>query len=381
MTVAQEFFAWLSLRRRAALPALLIAAALFTTTVLLRPVLARWGETPEVDLTLGDRKAAAVAFSQDSSLVAVACLPSGGETGGRDQGSVQLWDREGGKLRGTLALLPGNGHDPLKMAFSPGSQSLAAGAGKQVRLWDVKSGRHLFSVTPGGFTLRDITFSPDGGLLAAASEGQGVELWDAATGEWQRVLAPESGKDRGLSTYPSVTAVAFSPSGLSIAATLPAQGRGGEKGQARGLLNIWEPTSGKLRYLLPLQTSNGVIAYSPDGKILAVAGPLSRSGGELLLIEARTGRVLQRRTGAAFNAEELAFTRGGRHLVVTASGSCHLFDVHNPSFPLSSFTTAEGERNNRPAAGSAHIVLAPDATRIAEWGGERRVTLRSLERL
>ena len=106
-----------------------------------------------------------LAFSPDSKILA----SSGSDT------TIRLWDGRTGRHLHTLI-----GHRSLSnpVAFHPNSQTLASGL-SPVYLWDVKTGRHRKTLkVPGGIS--GLAFSPDGQILAGASQGK-VQFWEASS--------------------------------------------------------------------------------------------------------------------------------------------------------------------------------------------------------
>ncbi|HLN28697.1 MAG TPA: sigma-70 family RNA polymerase sigma factor [Gemmataceae bacterium] len=126
--------------------------------------------------------------------------------------TIALFDIKTGKELSQLAIepeQPGGRSSIFSLAFSPDSRSLIASSGTHLRLlgWDLATGkeRALPGKHDGG--LNCARFSPDGRSVAVASMGGSVYLWEMATGQGRLVV-----KDAGYTTT-----LAFSPDGRCLA--------------------------------------------------------------------------------------------------------------------------------------------------------------------
>jgi WD40 repeat protein len=101
-----------------------------------------------------------------------------------------LWDPATGRQ---VRRIPLGGEDNgywWGLAFSPDGRTVATSSGSEppIRLRDTASGhttRVLTGHPDGGW---DVTFSPDGALLATGGQDDTVRIWDSATGRQLRVL-------------------------------------------------------------------------------------------------------------------------------------------------------------------------------------------------
>jgi WD40 repeat protein len=208
----------------------------------------------------------ASALSPDGALLAA----------GTRAGTVLLWNvAEPARPRPIGKPIP-LGNQPVgRMAFSPDGRTIAVAVGNgTVQLVDVAvpiraspAGKPLPGLSRTGTPDRvlDVTFSPDGRTVAAATANRTVWLWDVTQVPAPRVLGePLRGPDS------QVHAVAFSPDGRTLAA-----------GTADHSVWLWDiaDRTGPQPIGQPLTgPSNDVqaVAFSPDGTLLA-AGSGDRS--------------------------------------------------------------------------------------------------------
>src|SRR5215469_4736708 len=139
------------------------------------------------------------------------------------------------------------------VAFSPDGNLLASASDdKTLRLWEVATGTQVRTLTGRTGGANGVAFSPDGTLLASGGDDKTVRLWGVATGTKVRTLTGHTEPVRG---------VAFSPDGRLIAS-----------GADDTTVRLWEVASGThVRTLTGHTDSVRGVAFSPVGILLASA--------------------------------------------------------------------------------------------------------------
>jgi WD40 repeat protein len=197
----------------------------------------------------------------------VAFSPDGRWIAGAGVSPPVFWDaRSGRRLPLTIK---GRGGDVFGVAFGPGGQA-ATSSNRNIQFWDLATGSSGLSI-PLKWRVRNLTFSPDGGLIAA-SRNEEVRLWDTTSGT--HYGGPEPLKVDG----PWVSGLAFTPDRRVLAAA-----------DAGETIDLWEVATG--RSLPPVRMAGRSflsVAFSPDGRVLASG----EAGGKVRLWDGISRRPL-----------------------------------------------------------------------------------------
>jgi WD40 repeat protein len=267
-------------------------------------------------------------------------------TAGSDK-LLKVWDVEKGTAVASITRNLGD-CDALAMTRD-GKQVASGGTNNAIRRWDATTGKPLAAPAAPEGAVTGLACSPDGGLLAAGystnvvllldpagkekhrlvcgpddgevlvaftGDGQGlvtastpdtVILWNATTGkEVKRFAAPEHDEVRSL---------ACSPVGGKVAV-----------GYTAGGVRVFDLTTGAVHKQIPMPRGARAVAYSRDGKLLAVG-----TEDAIAIYDANTYQVQRTYPKLNDTVACLAFAPDGRTLAAGMfANNVRLFDLTQP---------------------------------------------------
>jgi WD40 repeat protein len=192
------------------------------------------------------------------------------------------------------------------VAYSPNGLVLAtASEDCKVKLFDTTSGAELHTLSGHqGSTrgiafdaVRDIAFNADGSFLASCGVDKTVRLWEVTSGREKRVLA-------GHTKFPQ--AVAFRPDGKRLLT-----------GDDDAKIFVWDVATGEAVTTWKADKQVSCLAYSPDGRRVASSG----SDFNITLWDDATGERVSKLTGHVSLVLEVAFSPDGRWIASSGADS------------------------------------------------------------
>ena len=195
-----------------------------------------------------------VAFSPDGSLLAVGLVLQ----------PVRLLEAttwEVVRIFESLKHVHPTADDSFGFEFSPDGTHLADGTlfAGDARVWSVETGTVVktLSVSDPDTDVHDVSFSPDGRLLAGGGQGLRICLFRIEDG----------GIERTLPTGEGTMSLDFSPDGRMLAVS------------CEGVLSLWDVATGRRLRTLSHNSAVLPVSFSPDGRYIACG----RHGGHVVV--------------------------------------------------------------------------------------------------
>jgi WD40 repeat protein len=236
-------------------------------------------------------------------LLTVAMRPDGQQLAlaGKD-GTVQVWDADTGGMVQTIPDVPGQ---CSALAYSPNGRRLAGACGDgHVRLWDPRTGKQQFAVRGSPGKLLEVAFRPDGAQFAVAVADGTIKVWNMP-GLFPLLEAPQPTEVHTLAgPRVTVTFLTYSRDGGRLAAAYQ-----------DGTVRIWDTASGKSLVTASARAAVNYLAFSGDGRRLVLACEdrtvrvwHAQSGRDLFTLRGHTDGV----AFAGFQADDKRLVSLGR---------------------------------------------------------------------
>ncbi|CAG0932846.1 putative serine/threonine-protein kinase PkwA [Thermoflexales bacterium] len=172
----------------------------------------------------------------------LAFTPSGQRLAAAEEKMIKLWDLETGRLLASHEIPD----YPDRIEFANEQVLVVQWSGVFIKLWNTITGQ---TWTPPDRSVLNWNFQPNGTLVTLDKDDQTVNWWDAVTFQKKSSLPLKTGLDR-------VIFGASSTDGKIVAI------------QSLGALEIWDSSTGRLRYSIGKLGMRGAV-FSPDDKALA----------------------------------------------------------------------------------------------------------------
>jgi WD40 repeat protein len=240
-----------------------------------------------------------VAFSPDGRWLA----GGSGAGSGSINNTIDVWDVATGRL---IYTIQGHRENILSVAFSPDSRWLASGsADNTIKLWDVVNGREIRTFSGHTGSVWSVAFDSDGRWLASASIDATIRVWDVASGRELRTIHDDSELD----------AIAFSPDGRWLAS-----------GDFGGSVKLWDLKSGQKLRALDRRTDTALtVGFSSDARWMA----WTTGKDTLRSWQLGSPHILTRHTGedVVGGIQSVAFSSKNQALASGGQGSVTLWDI------------------------------------------------------
>ncbi|NJM05434.1 WD40 repeat domain-containing protein [Candidatus Gracilibacteria bacterium] len=184
------------------------------------------------------------------------------------------------------------------LTFAPDGATIAVGGSDGLlQIYAADDGSLLTSLHQHNAWVTSVAFSPDGSLLASADWDGEVRIWRSS--DWKLLTSWRVQVTHGSGTM----RLAFAPDGRTLASATRGQ-----------MVQLWEPTSGRL--LQELHATEALLAFSPDGSLLAVGQPES----VITLYRQSDWQAIALMRSHRYNITDLAFSQDGQRLYSSSQG-------------------------------------------------------------
>ncbi|MEH2115319.1 nSTAND1 domain-containing NTPase [Nostoc sp.] len=222
-----------------------------------------------------------------------------------DDKTIKLWNVKTGEVLHTLTE---HNAKVNSVVFSPNEQILASASDdKTVKLWNIKTGKVIHTFTEHNAKVNSVVFSRDGQTLASVSDDKTIKLWNVKNYKKIHTL---SGHEK------AVTSVVFSRDGQNLATT-----------SDDNTVKLWNvKTGGVIHTLKGEQYKFKSVVFSPDSQTMATAS----DDKTVKLWNVKTGEVTHTFKEHQNKVNMVVFSRDGQTLASASDdNTARLWNVKN----------------------------------------------------
>jgi WD40 repeat protein len=253
--------------------------------------------------------------------------------------------------------LEGHDSDINRVSFNPDGKILAtASRDKTIKLWNVETGKEIYTLSGHSDSISSLSFSTDGKTLATGSDDKTIKLWDVDTGKERRTLTCHS---------KSVDSVSFSPDGKTLAT-----------GSDDKTIKLWDVDTGtEIRSFLKNDKTSWRVRFNKDGVLFAIG--FVEDSATIAIWNLRTGQEIN--IVHNINLLDVSLSPDCRFLAISRGDKkIELINLEAPkkSLALTGHSSAVGNVSFSPG-GKVLITGGNDKT-IKFWNVETGKEIRTL---
>ncbi|MGK7918378.1 MAG: WD40 repeat domain-containing protein [Prochloraceae cyanobacterium] len=263
--------------------------------------------------------------------------------------TMKMWSLSDGRELLTKKTL---GKNAVSLAFTPDGKSVAAGVGREIRIWDLTNAKKQYGVLLGKHEgiVRSIAISRRGKILASASPDKTIKLWDLESGELVETLTGHTDWVFSVAITPNEQVLVSSSGGFDRT------------------IKFWNLRNFQLTRTTPQQPGwIDDIAIDEDGKILFAA-----VNKVVKVLDFETLEELNTFTGHSGAILSLAIDRDKRILAsASQDGTIKLWDLFNGEL----MTTLKGHED-----WVMSIAISPDGTTLVSGSRDKTIRIWDIEK-
>jgi WD40 repeat protein len=245
---------------------------------------------------------------------------------------IKIWEIASGNETASLPSTAWPGISSSNLSFSPDGRLLAVATAQGIEIWDFAArtkisvlqpvsaspgdGARLFAaIANAGRQIQSVRYSPDGRFIATALRDSSKSASEIQTAMDERFLAKSKPRKRAFN-FPIIGQVHPAGSGQQKSAPSSSAPARGMSYEVRGPVEVWDVSNGqRVLNLAGHPGAAGLVAFSPNGKLLATTG----IEDDVKLWDLSTGKEVRTLSGHTARIEGMAFAPNS-DLLATASG-------------------------------------------------------------